>query len=76
MVENPWQSKQDKCQHFLNFYFLETHPSDNSGQPHALEHMVFQGSKNYPQKVKYNDIIKMQKLFDSLPRFRKNSISQ
>jgi hypothetical protein len=37
--------------------------------------MVFQGSKNYPQKVKYNDIIKMQKLFDSVPRFRKNSIS-
>jgi Zn-dependent M16 (insulinase) family peptidase len=40
---------------FQLFNFLETYPSDNSGQPHALEHMIFQGSKNYPQKVKYND---------------------
>ena len=31
--------------------FLETHPKDDSGIPHALEHLVFQGSKNFPEKV-------------------------
>ena len=58
---NGWEPLTIKTGQKLTFFqlfnFLETHPSDNSGQPHALEHMVFQGSKNYPQKVKYYDII-------------------
>lgn len=29
---------------------IATEPTDNSGTPHALEHLIFGGSEDYPYK--------------------------
>ena len=44
--------------HFINVLFLGTHPDDDSGAPHAIEHLVFRGSKRFPQKVNFNRPLK------------------
>lgn len=35
---------------FKIFFIKATEPHDNSGTPHALEHLIYGGSEDYPYK--------------------------
>jgi hypothetical protein len=52
VCSNPDPAK--KNQKDLIFHMLSisgTQPTNDAGHPHAIEHLVFLGSKNFPQKV-------------------------